>query len=1452
MKRILSFWLLIVLIGVAVSSHAQTANTTQGCEPLTVQLTAPAGGASWFWVFDDGATANLENPENTYTDPGDYIVEYSATPGGTIIGTITINVYAQPVPEFTADPTEGCAPFNVSFDDITTVGAGVTINGYTWVFGNGGIASGSSPNHTFSQVGSHYVSLEIQTNLPSCNTTMVYDDAIIVHASPITTFTTTPFPATSCDPPLEVSFTNNSTSNNPMTFAWDFGNGNTSTLEDPPSETYTTNGSFPVTLTSTDDQGCSSSYTQYVSIGSPTTDFLIPDTICITDSVLMDNLSTTGFSQWQFAFGNTPVTSTQFEPWVHFNQPGLQDVTLTTSSGACNSTMTVQILVEDPSAAFVSDPSVFCDAPMPVQFTPVNSGYAVYEWMFFHDSTESNAVNPLYVVENWDTTDYSWYHMDSLLTRLVIESSAGCRDTVWHVDTMWIPQAVFFPDVSEGCAPLTVTFSDSSTSLSDIISWEWHLGDGSVVNALDNSPQTATYNSPGHYDTYLIIENAQGCIDTSWYETTIVGDALSPSFTVDVTQVCPGDPVQFTNTTPAAQNDSIDVWHYYSETNRQYHCFDEENPTWSYTNETGLMDVVMMVGFNGCYSTTTMADLIQVDGPIAEIFFNCECDQPFVVEFENRSHDYETIEWNFGDGNTSSDENPVHTYAVTGDYTVTLTAVNNSTGCPISVDEATVYIRDIQAAFQGDSVICQGVGSPFNASLSQDVHAVCWGGYTWQFDDPTMRPITTTDPFHDIPFPSNGQFEVTLIVKDINDCKDATTSNVGIYSIETNLGLSDNHICSPQEVTLSDSTVSDTTVTVWNWTFGDGEVSFDQHPVHTYENLPDTLFIELITFNEVGCTDTVESFITTYQPNSFVSSSPFNPNLCIGESVNFFATDYIVGGSNLEFTWDFLDGDSSFVQNPTHQFDSAGTFIVNMVYTEIASGCIDSTTRTVNVQDFPIAGFMSDGDSLPVFCSPQNVVFNDTSVTSANTTLQWDLGNGNTSTVNPTGTVYTSGTYIVELITTTNYGCADTTERTYTVIGPEGQFVIDRDTICRGEEIVFTITDTNEVYNFTFDFGDGNSSSGVSPIGHTYTFVPPSGETVGKLIVTGLGGECPSEETIPIYIHEVVADFIRNDGIDTALCFQPFPFDNVSLNSNVFHWDFGDGNVGTMQQPGNYDYPGPGTYDVLLGVRNNALGCTDTIAKTIILHPIPEIVATGDTICEGDLGNLDIIDPEPSSAYTWEQPVSVDEPNQPNTTSQPLLTQDYPVSVLDTNSCTNSDSATIFVINPLILTDWDTTIVIGDSICLITAGDAGLYIFDWTPSEGLDCDTCGNPCIQPLERIVYSVEVTDVLGCFTSNADFSVEIYPETFISLPTTFTPNGDEANDIIFVEGWGIKELQEFRVFNRWGEELFFTQDIEEGWNGYYKGVLQNNDVYVYKVTALTWRDETKQLEGYFNLMR
>ncbi|MGB0368688.1 MAG: PKD domain-containing protein, partial [Flavobacteriales bacterium] len=233
-KRMRAVWLLLIFLLTAFSVSSQTADITQGCVPLTVDFTAPTpSGPTHFWVFGDGATSTGENPQNTFVTPGTYNIDYSTSSGGPVLGTVTITVYEQLTPTFTTDPTEGCAPLLVNLENTTTIGAGINVTGVSWVFGDGSSTTGETPSQWFTQPGSFFVSLEIQTNLASCNATEVYNDAIVVTPGPNATFTTSPNPATACDPPLVVSFTNNSGSPNPITYDWDFGNGNTSTDEDP-------------------------------------------------------------------------------------------------------------------------------------------------------------------------------------------------------------------------------------------------------------------------------------------------------------------------------------------------------------------------------------------------------------------------------------------------------------------------------------------------------------------------------------------------------------------------------------------------------------------------------------------------------------------------------------------------------------------------------------------------------------------------------------------------------------------------------------------------------------------------------------------------------------------------------------------------------------------------------------------------------------------------------------------------------------------------------------------------------------------------------------------------------------------------------------------------------------------------------------------------------------------
>ena len=152
-------------------------------------------------------------------------------------------------------------------------------------------------------------------------------------------------------------------------------------------------------------------------------------------------------------------------------------------------------------------------------------------------------------------------------------------------------------------------------------------------------------------------------------------------------------------------------------------------------------------------------------------------------------------------------------------------------------------------------------------------------------------------------------------------------------------------------------------------------------------------------------------------------------------------------------------------------------------------------------------------------------------------------------------------------------------------------------------------------------------------------------------------------------------------------------------------------------------------------------------------------------------------------------------------------------------------------------------------------GDKGSnFTYAWTPNAGgLSCDTCALPVSGTTVNVTYTVFVTDrPLGCFTTGYEFRVLVIPNTSLDVPSAFTPNGDGLNDVIYPDGWGLKRLIYFRVYNRWGQLTFETSDLKKGWNGEFNGEPQNMETYVYQVAVETMTDEVLTKSGSFKLLR
>jgi len=566
--KIKTLFTFIALALVNVMNAQITASATQGCAPMQVifSVATPSGTGTYYWNFKNGGfgQTTTANPldSTTFNTPNTYLVEVSETSGGTPKYTTTITVFSKPTIVLTATPPKGCAPLNTSLTVTPTIPAGVTINNYTWDFGDGnGNPSGTaSQTHNYSNPGTYDVSVGIETNFPSCNVTPKFPAAVSCSAPPTANFT--PNPASGCSAPVTVSFINNSSSPSnalPLTYSWNLGSGIITTTVPSPI-TYTVAGNYTVSLTANDTNNCKgNTTTQTISIGTPVSSFTLPATICASTSYQITNTSTAGYSNWTFDATASQTSSGTTNPTVSFSTPGTHTITLTTTSysGACSSLPVTQtVFVEAPTATFTTSPSYSCNNTQLVNFT-ASSPNTIASWNWaFNDNTSNqtgqNISHTFYLPNgnlNWQGG--LWKNGRKIYTAtLTATTPSGCTAIMSLNDTLDKPLAFFNQDKDSGCAPLNVLFTDKSWTDETIIQWQWDFGDGSPVQTLNNgNPLSHTFISAGTYIVSLTITSNKGCTDV-FKDSVKVGKKLPVSFTINPSPACPLQKVNFLNTSP--------------------------------------------------------------------------------------------------------------------------------------------------------------------------------------------------------------------------------------------------------------------------------------------------------------------------------------------------------------------------------------------------------------------------------------------------------------------------------------------------------------------------------------------------------------------------------------------------------------------------------------------------------------------------------------------------------------------------------------------------------------------------------------------------------------------------------------------------------------------------------------------------------------------------------------
>lgn len=250
--------------------------------------------------------------------------------------------------------------------------------------------------------------------------------------------------------------------------------------------------------------------------------------------------------------------------------------------------------------------------------------------------------------------------------------------------------------------------------------------------------------------------------------------------------------------------------------------------------------------------------------------------------------------------------------------------------------------------------------------------------------------------------------------------------------------------------------------------------------------------------------------------------------------------------------------------------------------------------------------------------------------------------------------------------------------------------------------------------------------------------------------------------------------------------------------------------------------------------------CSDTATITVNILPLPVASATGTpSVCVNQPASLSA---SGGISYVW---------NTGDTTSSIIVSPATPTTytVTATNSC-GSDTATVTVginTSPTVGAQSDQTIVLGGNANLLATG-ATSYV--WSPASGLGCFVCTSTTASPVVTTTYMVIGTDANGC-TDTAYVTITVDANVSVFVPDIFSPDGNGANDVLFVRGSGIDEML-FRVYDRWGQKVFESSTQTEGWDGTMAGKQLNAAVFIYTLDGTFSTGETFSRKGNVTLQR
>jgi gliding motility-associated-like protein len=589
--------------------------------------------------------------------------------------------------------------------------------------------------------------------------------------------------------------------------------------------------------------------------------------------------------------------------------------------------------------------------------------------------------------------------------------------------------------------------------------------------------------------------------------------------------------------------------------------------------------------------------------------------------------------WDFGDGNSSSIQNPTHTYMNAGTYTVILTANNGATALS-EVKSNYIVINPLpQPTFSFSNPPCS-----LPASINiQNVSPSSGASYQWSFGN---GQTSSSQSPQNVVYSSEGSYNISLTVtNNSTGCTNSTTQSIDIFNYSSGFTYSPQTICAGTVVNFTNTSSPGTNVS--NWNFGNGQTSSGLSPSAVF-NSPGVYTVTLNSQNTtIGCSGQSSQTITVINPQ-IPSLSPSLTIGCNPSTISFTNTSGFQGS----FSWSFGNGESFQGASPPPQTYSIAQNTASQsfdvyVYSVDANGCTSGQAYPNLITIYNIFSSFSvdqnDGcEILPVNFS--NLSTSPIPGFPINSWF-WDFGNGQTSSLeSPPTQFYSEGVYNVSLTVSTANGCTQTLDSISVIevgIPPTALFTVEPDTICARQTLTFNnqswVSIPSNPSDFEYEWYIGSQ-------GPYYLFEPngvpitDTGSLDITLIVYFRG--CPDTLVLEnaVYVWGPLVQF----STPSILCNPLIPIEiTISENSilgqeddNVIvQWNLGDGtiiNYNSQQawqnnnQSFNHIYNNYGEYVIQQIIWNQDNGCIDSLSQSININYFSlDLVLENDSICVG-------------------------------------------------------------------------------------------------------------------------------------------------------------------------------------------------------------------------------------------